>query len=63
MKQPVPKIGKNIANITPKLDWTRKILAQKTRIKNGISTHIQPTKKHKRYGGECYISRLVRGTE
>ena len=33
MKQPVQKIGKNIANITPKSDWTRKILAQKTRIK------------------------------
>ena len=31
MKRPVQKTGKNIANITPKLDWTRKILAQKTR--------------------------------
>lgn len=51
MKQPVQKTGKNIANITPKLDWTRKILAQKTRIKKWLSQHISNRqKKHKRYG-------------
>lgn len=50
MKQPVQKTGKNIANITPKLDWTRKILAQKTRIKKWYLNTYPTDKKHKRYG-------------
>ena len=46
MKQLGPKIGKNIANITPKLDWTRKILAQKTRIKKWYLNTYPTDKKN-----------------
>lgn len=45
MKQPVQKIGKNIANLAPELDCPRKILAQKTRIKNWY-LNTYPTDKN-----------------